>query len=69
MVVNANASYAVGDRAEPFEICNSISAGGKEDCFGRLLSSMKAYAKPGQDYKSLCSKISDAEWRRRCKGL
>jgi len=67
--VNAGANYSVGDRNVPFEICAQISEAGKEDCYGRILSQMISYAKPGEDIKALCQKISDASWRQRCEAM
>lgn len=65
--INAQSSYSVGDRNSPFEICANINGGGKQDCYSRIFSTIRAYAKPKEDVKKLCSKISETDWRRRCE--
>ena len=64
--INAQSSYSVGDRNTPFEICANINSGGKQDCYNRLFSTMKTYAKPEEDIKKLCSEITETEWRKKC---
>ena len=65
--VNAGASYAVGDRDAPFQICANISPEGKNECYGRIFSYMKAYQKGAEDIKSLCAKVSELDWRKKCE--
>ncbi len=67
VVTNASASYAVGDREEPFQICAQIEAGGKQECYDRLFSSMRAYAKPTENLRLMCAKVSDSDFRKRCE--
>lgn len=67
--VNAAASYAVGDRDVPFEICGNIAESGKHSCYGRLLGNIRAYAKPQEDFKKLCSKIVESDWRKKCEEM
>jgi hypothetical protein len=67
--VNAGASYAVGDRVEPFEICGAIEESGKDDCYNRIFADMNAYRKPGDNFKDQCSKISDADFRAECEKM
>ncbi|TSC78041.1 MAG: Uncharacterized protein G01um101424_175 [Parcubacteria group bacterium Gr01-1014_24] len=79
--VNAGSSYAVGDRSTPFEICANINGGGlpasggaegdqgKQDCYSRIFSTIRAYAKLEEDIKKLCSKISETEWRKKCEEI
>lgn len=64
--VNAGASYSVGDRTVPFEVCSLMDSPGKTDCYGRVFSMMKAYKKPGDNLRQLCNNISDSEWRQKC---
>lgn len=63
----AEASYGVGDRDTPFEICANIHPTGKEECYGRIFSTMRAYKKDGEKPQKLCSKISDADFRKKCE--
>ncbi len=65
--VNAGSSYSVGDRSLPFEICNNARPDGKNECYGHLIGVVKAYSKEGDDFKKLCSKISDSSWRKECE--
>lgn len=66
VLVNAGASYAVGDRDVPFEICANINEGAKADCYNRVFANMSAYKKPGENLKNLCTKVSDLDWRKKC---
>ena len=65
--VNAGASYAVGDHSVPFEICAKIGESGKEECYGRVFSNMRAYVKPNENLKALCAKVSEPTWRSKCE--
>ncbi len=67
VATNAAASYAVGDHNVPFAICAQAPESGKQDCYGRVFGSMGAYKKPNEDLKSLCSKVSETDWRRKCE--
>jgi len=67
IVANAGASYSVGDRDVPYEICDQINNLGKSDCYNRIFSMMQSYKKPGEDFKKLCTKISDPNWRKECQ--
>lgn len=67
--VNAGASYSVGDRNVPYEVCADVVAEGKEECYGRIFSMMRAYQKPGEDLKNLCAKVSDQNFRQKCEGM
>lgn len=67
VTVNAGASYAVGDRDVPFQICAETRPSGKEDCYNRVFSNVGAYKKVGEDFKTLCSKVSEPEWRKKCE--
>lgn len=67
--VNAEASYSVGDRDVPFKTCALASKDGESSCYNRLFSSMGAYKKPGEDLNGLCKKITEPDWRRKCKNL
>ncbi len=65
--VNAGASYAVGDRNVPFEICANINTDGKEDCYSRLFSNIRAYVRPNENLKTLCLKVTDIDFRKKCQ--
>lgn len=67
--VNAGAGYAVGDRDLPFEICANIPESGKQDCYNRVFSNIRAYAKPNEDIENLCSKVSEQDWRKKCENF
>lgn len=64
--VNAGASYSVGDRVSPFDVCRSVAEAGKNDCYGRLFGMMRAYLKPGENFKDLCSKVKESVWKSNC---
>ncbi len=64
---NAIASYSVGDRTTPFKICEAVDASAKPECYGRLFSIIKTYAKSGEKINLMCSSISNLEWRKNCE--
>lgn len=66
VVTNAVASFSVGDRVTPFEICASVGEEAKKDCYDRLFGIMYAYVKAPQDLKMLCLQVRDKEWRKKC---
>ena len=67
LVINATSTYAVGDHEAPLKICAGVSQNSKEDCYNRVFSHMKTYQRPNENLKSLCKKISDPDWRKKCE--
>jgi hypothetical protein len=65
--VNASATYAVGDRVSPFDICSLSKEDAREECFNRLFSNMTAYRKNGDNLDKMCSKITLDNWRKKCE--
>lgn len=64
--VNASASYAVGDRGVSFEVCAHIDENGKGECYNRLFSTIKAYSKDKNEMKTMCSKVLENDWQKKC---
>lgn len=67
LVVNAGASYAVGDRVTPFEICRNIGDSDKEMCYQEIIKVIRSYKKPNEDLKNLCLPIKELVWRNKCE--
>lgn len=67
--VNAGASYSVGDRSVPFQICASAQESGKEECYDRVFGMMSAYKKPYENLHDLCSKVTDQAWQNKCTNM
>lgn len=67
LVINAGASYSVGDRVTPFEICRNIGDSGKEMCYQEIIKVIKSYKKPNEDLKNLCLPIKELVWRNKCE--
>ncbi len=68
IVINDQASFAVGDRSLPFAICSRIDASDKDRCFQGLIGMISVYAKSSDDRTQLCAQIADETWRQRCLG-
>lgn len=66
IVTNAASSFAVGDRDLPFELCANTRERNRSDCFVRLFNTMGMYVKDRQEFRVLCLKISDYQWRNEC---
>ncbi len=63
---NATASFSVGDRTLPFQICDRIDQNGKNQCYSGLVAQIGAYAKIREDRSSWCAKIKDQAWKDQC---
>ena len=66
MVVNANAYFSVGDRETPFAICDRIQETAKDQCYNKLVVTIKYQKK--EEISDLCNKIKEETWRERCLG-
>lgn len=65
----AGSAYSVGDRDVPFEICALVQESGKQDCYSRVFSIMRGYLKPQENLKTLCSKVLEDAWRKKCEEI
>lgn len=67
VIVNAGASYSVGDRKSPFEICAAINESGKNACYSRIFGVIRAYQKASENLRDLCEPVLEEKWRRVCE--
>lgn len=66
VVINANAYFSVGDREIPFAICDRIQETAKDQCYNKLVVTIKYQKK--KEIPDLCGKIKEETWREKCLG-
>jgi hypothetical protein len=68
VLTNMVSYWSVGDHELPFVICDETMGGVKSQCFERLISMINYYYahSPGE-LRRYCDKISDTNYRARCK--
>ena len=68
ILINMTSYWSVGDRVVPFEICDSLSGELQNQCFDRLIGSIRF--ETGQNLnerKTQCDKISSEIHRNKCR--
>lgn len=68
LLTNMTSYWSVGDHELPFVICDEAAGSVQSQCFERLISMIKYYytSSPGE-LGRYCDKISDTNYRARCK--
>lgn len=62
----SKAFFSVGDRSAPFEICGSIHAESKDNCYRELSTIISLYSKDAKEKGKSCHQIKDKEWVSSC---
>lgn len=66
LLSNVSASYSVGDRVVPFEICRLMTGKEHSNCMSRLINMILTYSKSEKEYFEMCQNITDINWRNKC---
>lgn len=62
----AVSAYSVGDRRNPYSICNLIDDRLKSDCYTSLFGVMQVYGAQSAEANRLCAQIADTGYRQSC---